>query len=438
MTDTTPTDVSQIIASAQRMGMELDEIETQAWLAALNDTTAVEVTVDAESGIFGHRVSMLDFSPRDLARFRRIGEIVEVTGADGVAESALALSGSAAQSKIQSYPGDCDYFQRLNIKADTREAASDIMAELLKAHVFAHARGATYQFLEAKLGSYPTDCIHRGKSYSKGSPISWKLDEIEAGQVVLESAEHGSTTLAWFEAARDPGWVKLDWVVADPERNQLSNASNVIDVTWEAPDGEIVSLDGYLDAYFQEVYLDSDSLPTFAKVAQFVSEDALDDYVDRLEEEVHKYLTRHLNYGKAAKRMYNIFRLSGRHLDAAFVRELFDEPTTILYQVWSLIGTLDNASQPGSSIPIESVQAQADDLILLVTQALEGEEESEIVKALLRLRRTLDDQESGEARTAEVEAAQAQVVNLVNTFFHDRLVAMPTIDEYIRTVQARP
>src|SRR5690606_9254550 len=175
----------------------------------------------------------------------------------------------------------------------------------------------------------------------------------------------------------------------------------------------------------------------FAKVAEFVSDDALDDYVERLEQEVHKYLTKHLNYGKAAKRMYNIFRLSGRHLDAAFVRELFDEPTTILYQVWSLIGTLDNASQPGSSIPIESVQQQADDLIVLVTQALEGEEESEIVKALLRLRRTLDGQETGEARTAEVEAAQAQVVNLVNTFFHDRLVAMPTIEEYINEHQSR-
>nr|MDQ2697708.1 hypothetical protein [Actinomycetota bacterium] len=185
MTDTTPTDVSQIIASAQRMGMELDEVETQAWLAALADTSAAEVTVDEESGIFGHRVSMLDFSPRDLARFRRIGEVVEVKGPEGVAESALALSGSAAQSKIQSYPGDCDYFQRLNIIAPTREEACDLMAELLKAHVFANARGATYQFLEAKLGSYPVDCIHRGKSYSKGSPISWKLDEIEAGQVVL-------------------------------------------------------------------------------------------------------------------------------------------------------------------------------------------------------------------------------------------------------------
>ena len=443
MTDTTPTDtpkvdVAQIIESAKRMGIELNEVETQAWLAALDDTTAVEVTVDEKAGIFGHRVSMLDFSPRDLARFRRIGEVVEVKGPAGVAESALALSGSAAQSKIQSYPGDCDYFERLNIKAPSREAACDIMATLLRDHVFANARGATHQFLEAKLGSYPTDCIHRGKQYSKGSPISWKFEEIEAGEVVLESAEHGTTTLSWSQAALDPGWVKLDWVVADPERHQLSNASNVIDVTWEAPDGEIISLDGYLDAYFQEVYLDSDALPTFAKVAQFVSEDALDDYVDRLEEEVHKYLTRHLNYGKAAKRMYNIFRLSGRHLDAAFVRELFDEPSTILYQVWSLIGTLENASQPGSSIPIEDVQRQADELIMLVTQALDGAEESEIVKALLQLRRTLDNHKLGEERSAEVEAAQTQVVNLVNTFFHDRLVAMPTIDEYIQQVQAQP
>src|SRR5690606_36360843 len=109
-------------------------------------------------------------------------------------------------------------------------------------------------------------------------------------------------------------WCKLDWVVADPNRRQLSNASNVIDVTWEAPDGAIVSLDGYLDAYFQEVYLDAGAVPVFEKVAKFVSDDALDEYVDRLEDEVRKYLTHHLNYGKADKRMYNVFRLSGRHL----------------------------------------------------------------------------------------------------------------------------
>ena len=71
----------------------------------------------------------------------------------------------------------------------------------------------------------------------------------------------------------------------------------------------------------------------------------------QLEHEIQKYLTRDINYGKVAKRMYNIFRLTGRYEEAAFLRELFDEPATILYQVWSLIRTLDDAYGSGGSIP---------------------------------------------------------------------------------------
>lgn len=431
------TDIQAIVESARRLGVQLDEKATIQWLAAIaasNDESG-DVVVDTASGTFGHRVSMLDFSPRDLARFRRIGEIVEVRGPEGVAESALALSGSAAQSKIQSYPGDCDYFQRLNIVAATREEACGILATLMRDHVLAHRTGATYQFLEGKLGTWAFDCTQAGQSRSKGSPITWTAADIEAGELQVETAD-GPRTVTWADAALDPGWCKLDWVVTDEARKQLSNASNVIDVTWEAPGGDIVALDGYLDAFFQEVYLDAGDVPVFAKVARFVSDDALDEYVDRLEGEVRKYLTHHLNYGKAAKRMYNVFRLSGRHLDAAFVRELFDEPTTILYQVWSLIVTLENATQPGSAIPIEAVRAQADELIVQVVRVLDGEQERAIVESLLRLRQTLEGQSTGEQRTLEVEAAQTQVVNLINTFYREKLVAMPSIKDYIDTIQA--
>lgn len=438
-TDTTPDDdVQRIVESARRLGVELDEEATVQWLAAIAAAQGEgdAIVIDEESGTFGHRVSMLDFSPADLERFRRIGAVVEVTGPDGVAESALALSGSAAQSKIQSFPGDCDYFQRLNIIAPTREEACDILAGLLREKVHAYLSGDWYQFLEAKLGTHDVDGTVHGWPVRVGSPISWTASDVVAGMLEVELADGGVRTIRWEDAARDPGWTKLDWVVADPTRKQLSNASNVIDVTWEGPDGEIVPLDGYLDAFFQEVYLDAEAVPVFAKVAKFVSDDALDEYVETLEGEVRKYLTKHVNYGKAAKRMYNVFRLSGRHLDAAFVRELFDEPATILYQVWSLIVTLQNATEPGSSIPIQAVQDQADALLLEVIRVLDGDEETEIVQALLTLRRTLDDQEAGEARSAAVEAAQARVVNLINTFFRDRLMEVPTIREYIEAIQA--
>lgn len=426
-------DIRRITESAKRLGIEVDEADTVQWLAAIAAAVGSnDVVVDTDTGTFGHRVSMLDFSPRELERFRRIGQIVEVTGPEGVAEGALALSGSAAQSKIQSFPGDADFFQRLNIIADTREQACAIMAGLMRDKVLAFTRGETYQFLEAKLGSFPVDTA-RGR---KGSPISWTAAEIEARELITTTSDGAPVTFRWDEVALDPGWCKLDWVVTDPLRRELSNASNVMDVTWEAPDGTITPLDGYLDAFFQEVYLDADAVPMFAKVARFVSDDALDEYVETLENEVRKYLTKHLNYGKAAKRMYNVFRLSGRHMDAAFVRELFDEPATILYQVWSLILTLDNATQSGTSIPISAVQAQADTLVLEVVKALDGDEEAELVKSLLHLRQTLEGQEPGEGRTAEVAGAQAQVVNLINTFYRDRLEAMPSIKEYIAAMQA--
>jgi hypothetical protein len=44
--------------------------------------------------------------------------------------------------------------------------------------------------------------------------------------------------------------------------------------------------------------------------------------------------------------MYNVFRLTGRYEEAAYLRELFDEPTTMLYQVWSLIRTIDDSLVP--------------------------------------------------------------------------------------------
>ena len=206
----------------------------------------------------------------------------------------------------------------------------------------------------------------------------------------------------------------------------------MLDVTWEAPDGSVTPLDGYLDPYFQEVYLEADSIPIFTKLSRHVSADALDDYVEALEREVRKYLTKDLNYGKAAKRMYNIFRLTGRYAEAAFIRELFDEPASLLYQVWSLIRTLDDTStDDAGSIPIAQIEAQTDQLILTVVRTLEGDQENELVRRLLTIRDLIGRQQAGEALTWEAEAARQQLANIVNNFFHDRLVALPQIRDYM-------
>lgn len=429
--------LEHLLESAERLGIQMNAEEARRWLNAIQAMQdEMEITMDVKTGVFGHKISMLDFSPAELARFREIGRLVEFYDVPGVVETALALSGSAAQSKIQTHPGDCDYFERVNIIAPTREEACRILAQIMREKALSTLRGETYQLIEVKFGSYPFDVVKDGAAFHAGSSIAWTAAEVEAGGIVAARPDGSPVTITWEDAAQDPGWCKLDWVIADPIRGQLANASNMLDVTWEAPDGAITPLDGYLDAYFQEIYLDAESAPIFSKLVKHVSTDVLADYVAAMEDQVQRYLRYDPhNYGKAAKRMYNLFRLTGRYEEAAFLREIFDEPTTVLYQVWSLIRTIDDAFKPGATIPLQNLLAQTDHLILAVVDALEGEKETEIVRYLLRLRDLLSREHVGEALTAQAEAARAEIINIVNNFFYEKMSGLPSIKAYIEAVQ---
>jgi hypothetical protein len=426
-------DIARIIESAQRLGVEVDEEEALQWLAAIASwNRESDVVFDPKSGVYGHTVTMLDFSPQELAYFREVGRVVEFDDEPGVVETALALSGSAAQSKVQTYPGDCDYFERVNIIAPTREEACRILARVMRDKALGAEKGPTHQLIQVRFGSFPEEVVKEGRTYSAGTSIEWRADEIKAGQIEAFCPDGRRIAVRWDDVAMDPGWCKLDWVIADPVRGRLANASNMLDVTWEAPDGTITPLDGYLDPYFQEVYLQAESIPVFSKLVRHVSSDALDEYVRQLEHEVEKYLYKDVNYGKAAKRMYNVFRYTGRYYEAAYLRELFDEPTTVLYQIGALVRTIDEAMLPGSDISLDMVHHQADELIMSVVDALEGGVEEEMVRVLLRLRQALADRGEDEERwQAEVEGVRALTINMVNNFFYERLTVMPTIKDYI-------
>ena len=163
-------DLAKIIESAQRLGVEIEEAEALQWLTSMAaHQDSAQITMDTRSGVFGHNITMLDFSDKELEYFKRIGKIVEFEDIPGEVETALALSGSAAQSKIQSYPGDCDYFERINILAKTKEAACTILARIMKEKAISHMQGPTYQLIEVKFGSYKQDIVIGNREYKTGS-----------------------------------------------------------------------------------------------------------------------------------------------------------------------------------------------------------------------------------------------------------------------------
>jgi len=429
--------IAKVLESAARLGVELNENEASEWVAAMaTEASGGDLVVDLESGVYGHRVTMLDFQPQDLARFREMAKIVGFEDRPPQVLTALSISGSAAQSKINSFPADCDFLERVHITAETRDEACAILADLIREKALTTASGPGYRLWEVKFGSYPVDALKGGEPVKQGSAMSWTRDEVVAGK--LEVTIQGEPcTYTWQDAARDPGWCKLDWVIADRTRGKLANASNVLDPTWEAPDGSITPLDGFLDPYFQEVYLEAESIPLFARLVKELSADSVDDYVDTLEHEVWKYTVETPNYGKAARRMYNVFRMNGHYAEAAYIRELFDEPVTALYQVAALIRTLDEAAGSGTNFDAETMTAQVDKLIMSAIQALDGPREAEMVGHLLRLRDSLRAHESRQERSAPMSGVQTSALAAVNDYFERMLRAVPSIQAYLEDVVQR-
>ena len=102
-----------------------------------------------------------------------------------------------------------------------------------------------------------------------------------------------------------------------------------------------------------------------------------------------------------------------------------------------MIRTIDDASNPDSPVTAEDMLTQTDQLIMSVVQTLEGEQEAEIVRRLLRLRDSLTRQQTSQQLGAEAEAARAEVINVVNNFFYEKLTAVPAIKTYIDERQGK-
>jgi hypothetical protein len=442
-----PVAVEHILSSAEAMGVEVDEAEAARWIEAMSAEGGA-VTVDVGHGVYGHRVAMADLDAAGLDRFRRMAAIVGFPDRPPAVLTALALSGSAAQARIQRFPADADFFERVHITAESREAACRLLAEVMRDKALSTRSGEGHRLMEVHFGSWPVEAELDGARFRQGSPVAWTPAQVEAGGIAYRTPAGGEGVLWWDDAALQPGWCKLDWVIEDPGDRSISNVSNMLDVTWEAPDGTISPLDGFLDAYFQEVYLETDSIPLFSRLVKQLGADAVADYVTALNGEIRTYTIDHPNYGKAARRLYNVFRLTGMYAEAAYLRELFDEPVTALYQVAAILRTLDEAAGvEDQAFDAAAIVAEFDGLIMAAVGALEGRAEEDMVRQLLDLRsafasRELADVEAAAddvaAREASLAGLRKEAMRAVDDWFRRMLEAVPSIKAYLDSLATPP
>ena len=94
-------------------------------------------------------------------------------------ESAIAIAGSAAQGKAQVFPGDYDFFERVNIKADTLDEARRRCATIVRETALRAEPNRDIVLVEVNFGVYPV----RGRSSgaharAAGDPITWTPDDV--------------------------------------------------------------------------------------------------------------------------------------------------------------------------------------------------------------------------------------------------------------------
>ena len=178
-----------------------------------------------------------------------------------------------------------------------------------------HAVGPGHRLMEVRFGNWPAEATLDGGRSARRFGRAGRPPQVEAGGIAYLTADGGEGVLWWDDAAHDPGWCKLDWVDRGRDRRRLANAS----------EHDRRHLGGARRRHHAARRLPGPVLPGGLprdRVASRCSPgsssslgaDAVADYVEQLERrgpQVHASGTP--NYGKAARRLYNVFRLTGRY-----------------------------------------------------------------------------------------------------------------------------
>ena len=152
------------------------------------------------------------------------------------------------------------------------------------------------------------------RSATAGSPIAWSADEVAAGWIEATTPDGEPVAIRWDEVASDPGGASsIGWW---PTRCGMRLPMPA--TCWTSPGKRPTARSRRSMATSTPTSRRSTWRPSRSRSSpnwpSTSPTDALAEYVEQLEGEVRKYVAKDpRNYGKAAKRMYNIFRLNGRY-----------------------------------------------------------------------------------------------------------------------------
>ncbi len=286
-------------------------------------------------------------------------------------KSIIVASGSFAQREINPYPADLDFSEHLDIQAEGKAEAAEILASLVSETVKQTADNPDLEFKELKCGIYPDDAPEA----VRGKAIKWTKEETVSGEKILRDTKTGQEykiTLA--RASENPGMVKIDWLSV--QDGDLKELTKVINVKASDRDGREIFNNRQKQSAFQEVYFGDTT--EFGLTEMLRDPEVLKEYTDFLKKDVKKYSDpNHANYLKAAKRSYNLLKISGDIEGARSLAALFNSSTSELASRTETLSLLGSYLGESGKFDLARFDGQLDKMSALVAsdKALFGEQE---------------------------------------------------------------
>ena len=435
MTDAGGPPLDPLAEAAARLGIEHDRAETARWMAEISRAGRATLAEDPAAGVFGHPLSLADFDAADLPVFRALAAHVRAEPRPAF-ESALAIAGSAAQGRIQPFPGDCDFYERVHLRAASLAEARAILADVVLATARRVIAAPDAVLVEVNFGVYPCAVTERGVARDPGDPITWLSSDILAGHIDV-TAGGSPLQLPWHAVEAGAGWTYVGTLAADRASGRVVLASNMIDATWESPAGTIVALDGTIDACFQEVYLDAAARPLVRRLIAAVDPSTA-FYAEMMRRQARHYAHEACDFCKASKRLYNLFRVTGDLESAAWVRELFDEPAMCLYQAPGMLEAIEIAMDDGQKVDRSLIVLTLERVRDAVAAGIPGAGGDELT---LELQRVGEVVECGSPLDGPCRDAIARVRRRcgahVSEYVRSRLLGLPRIASFVDGLRER-
>ena len=259
------------------------------------------------TGVYGHRVTMLDSRPGGPGALPRDGDDRRLRGPPaGRPDRAGALGlGRAEQDPALTRPTATSSSASTSAPT-TREEACRILGELMRDKALATRSRARPPAVGGQARAPGTPSGDKGRQAGEGRHRRSRGRRTRCGRASMEViGADGSARVLYAGTTPRRTRAGASSTGSSPTRSAASSPTRATCSTppGRRPTAAIVPLDGFLDPYFQEVYLDTDSIPLFSTARQgAVRRTRSTTTSTQLEHEVWKYTRQgpELRQGRAA------------------------------------------------------------------------------------------------------------------------------------------